>query len=193
MLDLPWATRAAAALIRGLARQYPQPERAAVRRDEWLAQLDELRGPSARLWFALSCAGPVLKAQPSLIMLLIDLIVGSFLLAGRLIVVFLLPQLVVILVQQLTTGHLGYALALLAPVAFCLGAFPRHEGDFSWMPRWSYSPRMALWLSGLMVTGLVSGLAAGPPLVQLSSGVLIALLLWKVAIAVHVTRRARRL
>jgi len=169
-----WTEQLAEKLIRALADTYPSPERAETRKHEWLSNMDDLNSSWAKFRYALSCMWPALVAQPNYLMLALQLFLGTFLLAARVFVLWLLPQMLITMGQTMAAGHWIDVSIQLFLLAFLLMALPRHDADFNWVPRWNYPDRVMTIIAIMSLVGMVSGLLFGPMTVRVGFGLFIA-------------------
>ena len=169
-----WTERLAENLIRALADTYPTPERANTRKREWLANMDNLNSSGAKLRYALTCTWPALKAQPNYLMLVLQLFLGTFLLAARVFILWLLPQMLITMGQTMVAGHWTDVSIQLFLLAFLLLGLPHHDADFDWVPRWTYPDRVMTIIAIMSLVGMVSGLLFGPLTVRVGFGLFIA-------------------
>lgn len=157
-----WLPRISAGLIRRAARALPN--RAEVREQEWLANLEHLPGKWSGLFYALSC---VLLARAAVAEAIARRVQQVLVWAARVMLLGLVGAVVQRAPQLLTDAGLwlacGVGLALLVP------ALGRREFDPFWYPPFVV-PRWVWWiLCALIVLTVLNGLWFGD--VQFAGGV----------------------
>lgn len=184
-----WFPRIGEKIIIHVSKYHPKLPK--ERKNEYLANFDEIPGKFSKLLYAITCAWGVFQVQENRHIIFIKFFAASSLILGRIAVLYMVVGIAYAMVQDVISGaYIVLPFGTLFISIFSLTIHKLTDVDFSWYPDFKHTKKFNKLIFGLFVFGLIGSLIIGSPLVKILVILMVSSLVVFILREVYVSKRS---